>query len=85
MAKIHKDFNDLVSILLLMRNNGKGGGLYLGGEDKVFFWQVGDTVILDSSKIPHGTHTFEGEPQQDRMVGIFIVHWQLLWLCGVRK
>lgn len=83
VANIHKDQNDLISFLFLIKSDGKGGELEIAGTGKCFSWQVGDAIILDSSALAHGTCDFFGDCPEDRMVGLFIVHKIVLRLCSV--
>jgi hypothetical protein len=39
----------------------------------VFCWQVGDCIILDSAKLPHGTRDYLGDSTK-RMLGLLIIH-----------
>jgi len=74
VAKMHKDPNDYVSLLFMIQSElGQGGDLELGGADTSLAWDVGDAIILDSSKVYHGTREYNGLGE-DRLVGIFIVH-----------
>lgn len=82
VARMHKDTNDLVSVLFLIKSEGKGGELEIGGTRTCFDWKVGDAIILDSSKLYHGTREFTGKPL-DRIVGLFIIHKSILRVCGL--
>jgi hypothetical protein len=84
-ALLHRDPNDLVSFLFLLRASfGCKGGLELGGLGVVLKWEVGDGVILDSRAFSHGTRDYQGVVGS-RYVGLFIVHRTYLYLQGVEK
>jgi len=77
-AEMHKDQNDLISVLILLDTPANsGGGLEIGSSKVVFNWNIGDCIILDSSLLPHRTHNYVGE-DNDRVVGIWGVHKSLL-------
>jgi len=80
VARMHRDGNDLVAFLFLIKSDGDGGELELGHTGKCLHWQVGDAVLLESSKLWHGTRSFTGG---DRVVGIFIIHRVVLKLFGL--
>jgi len=80
VARMHRDSNDLVAFLFLIKSDGDGGELELGYTGKCLRWQVGDAVLLESSKLWHGTRSFIGG---DRVVGIFIIHRVVLQLYGL--
>jgi len=77
-SKMHRDRNDLVSILILLDSSADcGGGLEIGGTGIVFNWKVGDAIILDSSLLPHGARDYKGDLEK-RLVGIWIIHKPVL-------
>jgi len=73
VSKMHRDKNDLISLMFLMRKSKNGGELEMGGTDHGIDWDIGDVILLDSSKIPHGTRSFD-VAKDSRMVGLFIIH-----------
>jgi len=82
-AKMHKDLNDVVSVLVLIKSTPNcGGGLEIGGANMYLDWDVGDAIILDSSELVHGTREYLGNIQ-DRIVGIFILHKAMLRIHNV--
>ena len=73
-AYMHNDRNDVVAFLFLISiPDDSYGGLELGGTGHYCSWKVGDCVLLDSSKVYHGTRNFIGNVNE-RFVGIFILH-----------
>lgn len=82
MARMHKDENDFVSFLFLMKSEGEGGELEIGGARTCFDWKVGDAILLDSALLYHATRKFQGRTK-DRVVGLFIIHKSLLRVCGI--
>jgi len=83
VARMHKDFNDVVAVLFLIKSGKNcGGGLEIGGSGIVFNWEVGDAIILDSSKLAHGTRKYLGDVSK-RVVGIFILHRSMLKIYNI--
>ena len=83
IACIHKDTNDVLSFLFLIKSDGTGGELEIAGTGHCFAWKVGDAIILDSSDLAHGTCEFSGLPTE-RLVGLFIIHKTMLRVCGLQ-
>ena len=80
---MHRDMNDYVSVLVhLSTTPNCGGGLEIGGSKICLNWDVGDVIILDSSKLVHGTQCFVGD-LNDRIVGLWIVHKTILRLYSI--
>lgn len=79
LARLHKDQNDIVSLMFLIQSPGSGGELEIGGTGTAIGWQVGDVVIMDTADITHGTRDFFGE-DSGRIVGLFIIHKPFLRL-----
>lgn len=71
-SRLHKDKDDKLSFLILLKSDGKGGELELGGTKFAISWKVGDVIILDSASILHGSRNFEGD-KKNRIVGDFII------------
>lgn len=72
VSKMHKDVNDKLSILVLLKSEGDGGELELGGTKLAIAWNVGDVIILNSADIWHGSRKFSGFIG-DRIVADFII------------
>jgi hypothetical protein len=84
-ANMHRDRNDLVSLLFLIRSEpGRKGGLELGGLDIAFKWEQGDVVVVDSRALEPSTRDYKGV-FGERLVGIFILHLSFLQLMGVSR
>ena len=83
LSKLHRDKNDMISFLFLIRaEKGKKGGLELGGLELGLKWEVGDVIIIDSQTLPHGSRDYGGD-SKERMVGLFIIHKSMLRVRGV--
>lgn len=80
---MHRDRNDWLSFLFLIETEPDvGGELEIGGSSLALAWQVGDVVVLDSSKLFHGARNYMGDPKK-RKVGIFIIQKSFLKINGV--
>jgi hypothetical protein len=85
VADDHRDSNDFVSFLfVLKKEEGKGGALELGGLGVALNYSVGDCIIIDSRALLHGTRGYWGE-EEERIVGLFVAHRSYLYKQGVTK
>lgn len=72
LSNMHRDRNDLISFMFLIKSPDDICELELGGTKHAITWQLGDVVIIDSSKIYHGSRLLKGD-SDDRLVGLFII------------
>ena len=87
----HKDSFDYVAFIfgVHVNPNSTGGALEIGGSKRAFNIRVGDVLMLDSDALWHGSRDYQGDEdpffphEDDRMVGIFVLHRTFLKLRGV--
>ena len=91
-AKMHYDQNDFFSVLVMIHiGKHQVGGLEIGGLDIAFGFQIGDVLLLNTDQLCHGTRGYYGEEdpsspfEDDRMVGLFIIHHSYLRACKIPK
>ena len=87
---MHTDDNDFVScIFSISLGSGDGDGLHMGGCGVDFNLRVGDLVIADTDIFFHGSPSYQGNEhpkiisENDRLVGLFILHRKFMIMKGV--
>jgi hypothetical protein len=87
----HLDSQDFISFIFLIyvKPDCGGKGLELTQANVSFPMEIGDVCLLDSDSLSHGSANFDGAEnanalhEEDRLVGLFIIHRRLIHLLGV--